>query len=197
MLAVEVATPLTEVVRVLTALPSVVWVMTGVVALTPLTVLVKVFPVTDCVNELTRLANDELMPFTMTLKRFAEEEAVADVMIELVAETPLVEFVRTLPRLESALVVLLARSAPKLPIVALVIVVVARVADEVAVSVPIVVLYAVRFTKAARAENKLVMVPVVADRIELKKLLDVALVRILLLAARLVVVALLASRLTV
>ena len=71
----------------------------------PFTVVVKVLPPEFVVKELMIEATLELMPLTSTLKRFAEEEATAEVMTLLVATTPFTVEVRVFPPVVTVLVV--------------------------------------------------------------------------------------------
>jgi len=99
--SVEVATPLTVVVRVTPDVEISLEEMTEVVATTPLTVEVRMFPVTDWVKELMMFANEEETPLTMVWMRLAEEDAVLEVMIlEVPVEPPRLE-VSVLPEAES------------------------------------------------------------------------------------------------
>ena len=105
-LVVEVATPFTAVESVLPETTAEFAPTTCAVEATPLTVVVKVLPVSVVAMELTRLANDELMPFTMTLKRLADEEATLVLITVVDAVTPLIVLVSTFEEEMSTLVVL-------------------------------------------------------------------------------------------
>ena len=63
-------------------------VMTDVVAVTPLMVVERVLPVTDCVKELIIVARVEDTPLTIVWRKLAEEDAVLDVMTEVVPTDP-------------------------------------------------------------------------------------------------------------
>ena len=86
--SVEVATPLIVVVRMAPLVEIALPVMTDVVAVTPLMVVERVLPVTDCVKELIIVARVEDTPLTIVWRKLAEEDAVLDVMTEVVPTDP-------------------------------------------------------------------------------------------------------------
>jgi hypothetical protein len=101
--SVEVATPLMVVVRVAPEVERAFDVMILDVAVTPLMVVVRTLPVALSVKELMMLANEEEIPFTITWKTLAEEDAVLEVMmVDVPMEPPMLE-VRTLPEEEREL----------------------------------------------------------------------------------------------
>jgi hypothetical protein len=79
--------------------------MTEVVATTPFTVLVRTLPVTDWVKELMIDARVELMPFTIVLNRFTEDEATLVLMILDAEAMPFTVEVAMLPLVVKVLVV--------------------------------------------------------------------------------------------
>ena len=85
---VDVATPLTVVVSTVPEVESAFDEMTDEVAVTPFMIVVRIFPVTDCVNELMIFASEEEMPLIATWNTLADEEAVADVIILVVPVDP-------------------------------------------------------------------------------------------------------------
>lgn len=85
---VEVATPLIVVVRILPEVERAFEVMMLEVAVTPFTVDVRMLPMALWVKELMMFAREELTPFTIVWKRLAEEEAVFEVMTEVVPIDP-------------------------------------------------------------------------------------------------------------
>jgi hypothetical protein len=121
--SVLVATPFTEVVRVVPLVEIPFEDITEVVATTPFTVLVSTLPVTLCVNELMMFATDEVIPLIIVCRTFpvevatevliileeevtpltfdvivfVAEEIVFELITELVAITPLIVVVKVLP----------------------------------------------------------------------------------------------------
>jgi hypothetical protein len=103
--SVLVATPFTEVVRVVPFVEIPFEDITEVVATTPLTVLVSTFPVTDCVNELMMLATVEVIPLMIVCRTFPVEVAIEVLMIDDVDISPLTSEVRVFVAEERELVV--------------------------------------------------------------------------------------------
>jgi hypothetical protein len=62
--------------------------MTEDVATRPLMFVVKVFPVIFCVNKFMIVVATEEIPFTMVCKRFPDDEAVTELIIEVVETDP-------------------------------------------------------------------------------------------------------------
>src|SRR5574344_834990 len=93
---VVVATPFTEEVSTVPEAESRLEVITEVVAISPLMLVVKVLPVTFWEKELIILVAKEETPLTMVWKKFPVEEAVLEVMTEVVAEDPPTSEVRML-----------------------------------------------------------------------------------------------------
>ncbi len=73
------------------------------VEVTPLTVEVRVLPEAEVVKELMKLTTFEAMPFMIEVKLLVVVDTVLVLMIDEVAETPLVELVRVLPEEVSVL----------------------------------------------------------------------------------------------
>jgi hypothetical protein len=135
--SVEVATPLIVVVRIVPDVERAFDDMTEDVAVTPLIVVVKVLPESDWVKELMRVTREEEIPFTIVWRKLGDEEAILDVMIDVVPTEPPMVDVKTLLDEESVLevfkVVMVAEET-----VRSVIVVVARDTVPVAVREPTV-----------------------------------------------------------
>jgi len=93
---VVVATPFTEEVSTVPEEESKLEVITEVVAISPLMLVVKVLPATFWEKELIILVAKEETPLTMVWKKFPVEEAVLEVMTEVVAEDPPTSEVRML-----------------------------------------------------------------------------------------------------
>ena len=73
------------------------------VEVTPLTVEVSVLPEAEVVKELMKLTTFEAIPFTKEVKLLVVVDTVLVLMIDEVAETPLVELVSVLPEEVSVL----------------------------------------------------------------------------------------------
>lgn len=73
------------------------------VEVTPLTVVVKVLPEAEVVRELMKLTTFEAIPFTIDVKLLVVVDTVLVLMIDDVADTPLVELVSVLPEEERVL----------------------------------------------------------------------------------------------
>jgi hypothetical protein len=126
--SVVVATPFTVVVRIVPVVERAFEEITEEVAVIPLIVVVKVLPERDCVKELMIDASEEVTPLTIVWKRFADEDAVFEVMILVVPVEPPTFEVRILAEEESVFVV--ARLVTvRLVVVALVVVSVVKVAS--------------------------------------------------------------------
>ena len=93
---VVVETPFTEEVSTVPEVESRLEVITEVVAISPLMLVVKVLPATFWEKELIILVAKEETPLTMVWKKFPVEEAVLEVMTEVVAEDPPTSEVRML-----------------------------------------------------------------------------------------------------
>ena len=93
---VVVDTPFTEEVSTVPEVESRLEVITEVVAISPLMLVVKVLPTTFWEKELIILVAKEETPLTMVWKKFPLEEAVLEVMTEVVAEDPPTSEVRML-----------------------------------------------------------------------------------------------------
>ena len=103
--SVDVDTPFTEVVSVVPFVDTPFDEITVVVAVTPFTVVVSTLPVTDCVNELMMFATVDEIPLMIVWNRFALDDAVAELMIVDVDDTPLTFEVNVLADEDNTLVV--------------------------------------------------------------------------------------------
>lgn len=94
-------TPLTSEVKTFPEDETVFPVIIELVAITPLIFEVKTFPLADWANELIMFATPDEIPFTITSKKFADEDAMFEVIIDEVEVTPFTLLVRMFAAAES------------------------------------------------------------------------------------------------